>query len=209
MTDSAVWTITCGRCGVRVPQASKACPECGADRCGRPDCRALGTHTLACVHHNDGDNLRVRLAAEIGDDDDVPGWWYDDSSEPHEAVWFLDLEGGVPWSVSVYRDEPGAPWSWDVDWNPPELHTGDRTIATGEAFPAWEAMQEAKAAYDARPMPLGDPACKCHGWRTLCDHGGGPPHPCEVAGYNARVCDGCLAAPEGDEDGTVDEEPKG
>lgn len=165
---------TCDR-----PLATQADDAVHPDGCGCERCSALcwsaweaaaRPHGRTAELEAEVSDLRVRLGAECGREDDVPGWWYDESSEPHEAVWFLDLEGGNPWSVSVYRDEPGAPWAWDVDWNPAESHRGDRTIATGEAPTAYDAMLAATVAYDARPMPPGDPECECHGWRRAVDN---------------------------------------
>lgn len=147
---------------------------------------------------------RERWAAEAPEENGVPGWWLDTSAAKcwrdggGEAVWFLSATlDDPPWSVSVYRDQPTGPWTWDLDWNPPQIHRTTRDgnlVSRGTEPHAWLAMDAAEAAYHARPKGRGaDPDCPgCWGWGYWCDHGGGPAHPCEPCdnGRECATCDG-------------------
>jgi len=133
--------------------------------------------------------LRLAYHAEVGYA--VPGWW-SDGPDAGELTWFLSTPEGSPWTVAVYSTGHGR-WTWDLDWCPMQSHHGAaRGLPSGETGTAWEAMQAARAAYEARPRGKGaDQECpECYGWGCWCDHGGGPPHACEPCEH-PRECGAC------------------
>ena len=136
------------------------------------------------------DEALLALAAETGDEDEVPGWHLDDESD-EDTPWRRDRDD--PWNTIVWR-RAATCWAWQLRWAPTNAKYGDIACDSpnGSRLTALEAMRAAEAAHEVRPRGKGlDQDCPdCHGWGYTCAHGGGPLHACELCD-EPRECERC------------------